>query len=68
MILSFGDNEFTATVEYCGKNMHKVTYNKPNMDKPFENFVFNDDRKQGEKDSIEMAKTFVKLSDKKYAK
>jgi len=67
MILSFGDNEFTATVEYCGKNMHKVTYTGPGMD-DFENYIFNEDKEQGEKDSIEMAKTFVKQRDKKYGK
>ena len=68
MILTFGDNEFTATVEYCGKDMHKVTYNDPSMEEPFTNFVFNEDRKSGEKDSIEMAKTFVKQRKKKYGK
>ena len=67
MILSFGDNEFKATVEYCGNDMHKVTYSGPGM-KDFENYIFNEDKERGEKDSIEMAKTFVKQRDKKYGK
>ena len=46
-MLTFGDNEFIATVEYCGNDMHKVTYNDPSMDEPFTNFVFNDDKEVG---------------------
>tara|TARA_B100001996_G_C18286002_1_gene448812 strand:- start:154 stop:360 length:207 start_codon:yes stop_codon:yes gene_type:complete len=68
MILTFGDNEFTATVEYCGRDMHKVTYNDPSMDEPFTNFVFNDIKENGEKDAVEMAKTFVRQREKKHGK
>ena len=59
MIQTFENNEFKATVEYCGNDMHKVTYTGPGMDKPFENYIFNEDKEQGEKDSIEMAEKFV---------
>ena len=59
-MLTFGDNEFIATVEYCGNDMHKVTYNDPSMDEPFTNFVFNDDKEHGEKDLSEELHTFYK--------
>ena len=58
MIQTFENNEFKATVEYCGNDMHKVTYTGPGM-KPFTNLVFNEDQDKGEKDSIEMAEKFV---------
>ena len=68
MMLTFADNEFIATVEYRSNDMHKVTYNDPSMDEPFTNFVFNDDKENGEKDAVEMAKTFVRQREKKYGK
>ena len=52
MIQTFENNEFKATVEYCGDDMHKVTYTGPGM-KPFTNLVFNEDQDKGEKDSID---------------
>lgn len=58
MIQTFENNEFKATVEYCGNDMHKVTYTGPGME-PFTNLVFNEDQEKGEKDSIEMAEKFV---------
>ena len=58
MIQTFENNEFKATVEYCGNDMHKVTYTGPGME-DFENYIFNEDIEQGEKDSIIMAEKFV---------
>lgn len=61
MIVATFKNEFlSATVEFNGTNMHTVTYiRKGDNEEPFKNYVFNDDRESGEKDSIEMAKKFV---------
>jgi len=71
MIATFGDNEFYSTVEYCGesveKHMHKVTYHRPKT-KPFENYIFNEDRDAGEIDAINMAKEFVNQRKKQYGK
>jgi hypothetical protein len=39
--------------------MHKITYIRDG-EEIFTNFVFNEDRKAGERDSLEMAKEFVK--------
>ena len=67
MIQTFENNEFKATVEYCGNDMHKVTYSGPGM-KDFENYIFNEDKERGEKDSIEMAEQFVRSKEAKYGK
>ena len=39
--------------------MHKVKYIRDG-EEVFTNFVFNEDRKAGEQDSLEMAKAFVR--------
>ena len=47
--------------------MHKVTYHRPKT-KPFENYIFNEDRDAGEIDAINMAKEFVNQRKKQYGK
>ena len=67
MIATFGHNEFKATGEYCGGDMHTVTYTGPDM-KELKNFIFNEDREKGEKDSIEMAERFVRTKEATHGK
>ena len=63
LVASFGDEFLGANVKY-GENqssqthMHKITYIRDG-EEIFTNFVFNEDRKAGERDSLEMAKEFV---------
>jgi hypothetical protein len=63
IVASFGDEFYGASVEYSERanyqHMHKVTYIREG-EEVFTNFVFNEDRKAGERDSLEMAKEFVK--------
>lgn len=63
LVASFGDEFLGANVEYSEKatyeHMHKVTYIRDG-EELFTNFVFNEDRAAGERDSVEMAKDFVK--------
>jgi|TARA_B110000263_G_scaffold15882_1_gene12853 hypothetical protein len=71
LVTSFGDEFLGASVEYSEKakfeHMHKVTYIREG-EEVFTNFVFNPDRKAGEKDSIDMAKEFVKQGKKTHGK
>ena len=64
LVASFGDEFLGADVNYgehqSGQtHMHKVTYIRDG-EELFTNFVFNEDRAAGERDSVEMAKDFVK--------
>ena len=63
LVASYGDEFLSASVEYSERankeHMHKVTYIRDG-EEVFTNFVFNEDRKAGEKDSLEMAKEFVR--------
>jgi len=63
LVASFGDEFLGARVEYSDyrsiEHMHKITYIREG-EEVFTNFVFNPDRKAGEKDSIDMAEEFVK--------
>ena len=67
LVASFGDEFLGANVEYSelatSEHMHKVTYIREG-EEVFTNFVFNPDKQAGEKDSIDMAKEFVKQGKK----
>tara|TARA_Y100000996_G_scaffold55139_1_gene37530 strand:+ start:105 stop:314 length:210 start_codon:yes stop_codon:yes gene_type:complete len=58
-VASFGNEFLGATVSYNDDNMHKVDYIREG-EIVFSNFIFNDNRESGEKDSIEMAEKFVR--------
>ena len=66
LVASFGDEFKGADVEYCtdrkgieGSHMHTVKYIRDG-EEGFTNYVFNEDRKAGEADSLDMAREFVK--------
>ena len=64
---SFGNEFLGATVSYNDDNMHKVDYIREG-EIVFSNFIFNDNRESGEKDSIDMAEQFVAKETSKHGK
>ena len=67
LVASFGDEFLGASVEYSEitnhQHMHKVIYIRDG-EEVFTNYVFNDSKVAGERDSLEMAQEFVKKRSK----